>query len=333
MNTHAPTAEEFLAQTEPDEEETPSGLHMSYRGVELTGTSGTFHIPPLSDQAWEPGPLVQIPPDPMERVAEALETLVRLHANPLQTVSAPSLSQFIYEGVSAADTAAEIARVQALVSERNELHEAVGAHAGDMWREQVQSLTEALHDETAKLQTLTQVISDVEAALGKSKAAPALAAKAVIEAWKNPKVEDEGDGEVLEESPEQEAATLTVQDPYVSDPRPDDGEYASTEGHTRTPHESGPDFCRECSGELQEWITWPCPAVIQESRAEAGHPIAADPEGIPVVPQQPAHNAPVEEWREYARALGFAGPEIDKANRSVIRTTLGIAQPVPEAGA
>ena len=41
----------------------------------------------------------------------------------------------------------------------------------------------------------------------------------------------------------------------------------------------------------------------------------------------PAHDAPVEEWREFARSRGYAGPDVDKANRSQIRTMLGIEQP------
>ena len=38
----------------------------------------------------------------------------------------------------------------------------------------------------------------------------------------------------------------------------------------------------------------------------------------------PAQDAPVEEWREFARSRGYAGPDIDQANRSQIRTMLGI---------
>lgn len=46
----------------------------------------------------------------------------------------------------------------------------------------------------------------------------------------------------------------------------------------------------------------------------------------PVVLVQPAHDAGVEEWREYARGLGYT--DVDNANRSQIRTLLGIPQPV-----
>lgn len=49
--------------------------------------------------------------------------------------------------------------------------------------------------------------------------------------------------------------------------------------------------------------------------------------------QQPAHDAPVEEWRTYARHLGHGrtGPafnELEAMNRSQIRSMLGILQPV-----
>lgn len=56
--------------------------------------------------------------------------------------------------------------------------------------------------------------------------------------------------------------------------------------------------------------------------------------GVPVEPepaemgaQRPTNDAPVEEWREFARSRGYQGPDVDKANRSQIRTMLGIAQP------
>lgn len=54
-------------------------------------------------------------------------------------------------------------------------------------------------------------------------------------------------------------------------------------------------------------------------------------EGLP----QPAVDAPVDEWRAYARSI-HAVPEgtvLDQMNRSQIRTLLGIEQPVPAAEA
>lgn len=304
MTHQTPTAEEFLAQHEPDED---------YEAA-------------MADWKAHPGVLHVLPPDPMTRIAEALETIAQRAAG-VRPIN-------VYESASAEQTAVEIARLQALTSDRQGLHESVGKSvtaeqaALEMARlakeqEKKQALLEEIADLEAKLHTAVQVISDVEAALGKSKAAPALAAKAVIEAWKNPKVpEDEG--------PEREDVLIVDSETgeHVEAPVGYVEEQTGIPGHTCTPHESGPDFCRECSGELQEWITWPCPAVSGEAQ-----PLATGPEEGHEQPVQPAHNAPVEEWRAYARALGYAGPEIDKANRSVIRTTLGIAQPTAEAGA
>jgi len=61
---------------------------------------------------------------------------------------------------------------------------------------------------------------------------------------------------------------------------------------------------------------------------------AAEPDGEPPVEAkldaQPADDAEVEEWRAYARSRGYAGPDVDKANRSQIRSMLGIQHPATE---
>lgn len=69
-------------------------------------------------------------------------------------------------------------------------------------------------------------------------------------------------------------------------------------------------------------------------------PQASAGEGLPpghgqVVLPQPAVDAPVEEWRAYARAMHAVpdGTVLDQMNRSQIRTLLGIEQPVTPAGA
>jgi hypothetical protein len=43
----------------------------------------------------------------------------------------------------------------------------------------------------------------------------------------------------------------------------------------------------------------------------------------------PAADAKVEEWRAFARGRGYAGPDVDKANRSQIRTMLGLPHAEP----
>jgi hypothetical protein len=242
---------------------------------------------------------------PMERVAEAVERLVELHT-PMKTVT--------YDDISI---------TQPLTAWEDESTRLIESGA----EEALRLNNEALADLEAKHQTVLQVISDVEAALGKSKAAPALAARAVIEAWRNPVIEVQGQSDELTDTGLDHALETyppggPLDEPDLPSLADMDEVNESAPGHTRTPHPEGPDFCRECSGELQEWIVWPCPTV-------GGEQADAKPQGVH---QQPEHNAPVEEWREYARALGYAGPEIDKANRSMIRTTLGIAQvPSPES--
>lgn len=296
MNTNPPTAEQFLAQHEPDEDEV------------------------------EPFELADLRPH-IAQIAEAVKRLADYHTKPIG-------EQFT----------AELASTEAPHDWARKAAESA---------ESVHTLAADLDDLEAKHQTVLQVISDVEAALGKSKAAPALAAKAVIDAWRNPQVSDEDPGDVcplgcvavgdhretgcIVVDPEAEAATMTMHEPskFPGDPvevsREEVGLIAPlvVEGHTRVPHPDGFEFCQECSGATQQWVEWPCASA---QLVEQGFQPQTEPDDSAAVPQ-PAHNAPVEEWREYARALGYAGPEIDKANRSVIRTTLGIAQPTPEAGA
>lgn len=61
-------------------------------------------------------------------------------------------------------------------------------------------------------------------------------------------------------------------------------------------------------------------------RAAIEPPVAVPPSGAESPPGPPVRDADVEEWRGYARSLGYNGPDIDTANRSQIRTMLGIDQ-------
>ena len=73
----------------------------------------------------------------------------------------------------------------------------------------------------------------------------------------------------------------------------------------------------------------PMPVIEPEApKAEEQPEPAAAQNGVAYAAGPPAHDAPVEEWRAHARALGYNGPDVDKANRSQIRTMLGIEQPV-----
>lgn len=260
---------------------------------------------PAEDEAPEPltigpGQLWQIPPTPIESIAGSLRNIENILHDRLGS------SQKFEAVLSTLDVP------QAPLAD-------------------TRVLEEELADTDAKLEEAYNVINRVANALGKSKAAPALAAKQVIEAWRNPTVPDTTETEG--EEPEGVQMTEMGSEAWAAEEAVAAQAYAdgtqaivanpdSLPGHTRTPHPEGADFCRECTGETQEWILWPCPAV---SGAPQSLPTGPEEGYEPVA--QPAHDAPVEEWRAYARALGFAGPDIDKANRSVIRTTLGIAQP------
>lgn len=70
----------------------------------------------------------------------------------------------------------------------------------------------------------------------------------------------------------------------------------------------------------------PIPAAVVEASAGEGPPWW---EHSTVPPQAPANDAPVDEWRAYARSLGR---DLDTMNRSQIRTQLGIEQPVGSDG-
>lgn len=66
---------------------------------------------------------------------------------------------------------------------------------------------------------------------------------------------------------------------------------------------------------------WSAPVV---EPVEVVQPEPVEPEPAPDDDQPPEQDADVEEWRAYARARGYTGPDIDTANRSQIRTMLGI---------
>lgn len=84
------------------------------------------------------------------------------------------------------------------------------------------------------------------------------------------------------------------------------------------PHPSGPQ-CTNCQRyfadqellDLHACAALPAPIPV-ENAVEMGHAV-------------PAHDAGVEEWRAYARSLGYSSPKVDNANRSQIRSLLGIA--------
>ena len=281
MNQPRPTVEEFLGTPYSPEEDDDSGLEQAV-------------------EQWkaDPGVLWQLPESPLESIAHDVRAILNhLSDGPDRTGAAVGKA---LNGAARANRRGYVPVTEPVEAPHTWARKS--AETG----EELRLIYEKLADAEAQLETVTQVVVAVEEALGKSKAAPALAAKAVIEAWRNPQVpQTEGEGQV----PETPAEHLP--------------------GHTRTEAEAGEPFCQECSYAAQDDVLWPCPEVKQafEPLAEVAQPSTSGA----VVPVQPEQGAPVEEWRAYARALGYAGPEIDNANRSQIRTALGISQTAPEA--
>lgn len=164
--------------------------------------------------------------------------------------------------------------------------------------------TVELQDLEDKHLTLLAVVDEIGRIVKKSTSKVSLEVKAAIDEWANP--------------------------------------VASQGAHTRTSTEAGPDFCKECSDKAGDWVPWPCSET--PSPAPDASPSEPQPEPIPATSTEaragegspwrvngvPTHDAPVEEWRTYARAV-HAVPEgtvLDQMNRSQIRTMLGIEQPV-----
>lgn len=88
----------------------------------------------------------------------------------------------------------------------------------------------AFDDLEAKHGALLEVLSDVEAALGKSTAKPALAAKAVIEAWRNP--EPAAESGKSESATERHTATVAIEErPDRDDTVEDWRAYARAQGY------------------------------------------------------------------------------------------------------
>lgn len=371
-----PSAAEFLDPQrwppEPDEEY-EVGDTVNVGGIDFTKIAEptvSFNGQPLEGPPWHVNQVWQLPPDPLERIAVAIEALASGYSPRSITV---------HEAQSAVDTAAEVTRLTEQYASDGEAPHTWARKASES-EGRIQAFTEELADLEAKYGTLLQVIADVEEALGKSKAAPALAAKAVIEAWKNPTIPEPSIESMdnhanhlpsgvectdtcprteAEEQAETAGAAMQEVEPVAAEPETERvivEAVSSQPGHARVEHDEQPGYfyCRDCTLEYQAWITWPCPTVVgvlgdqapdaifvpdstQEFRDAQGieggatDPEVDSPSDALNQTEQPEHNAPVEEWREYARAQGLAGPNIDRANRSQIRTALGIAQPAKDS--
>lgn len=150
-------------------------------------------------------------------------------------------------------------------------------------------LQEAFDDLEEKHQSLFGLLAEVEKIVKPSTSKVSLEVKAAIDAWKSPEVPQ----------------ALTADEVAVHG-LPTGGKSPCGVHYMADASFSTDPTCPECVAAEE-----PVPA---SNAAEMGHP-------------QPDHDAAVEQWREFARGLGYQGPDIDKANRSQIRTMLGIEQP------
>jgi hypothetical protein len=73
---------------------------------------------------------------------------------------------------------------------------------------------------------------------------------------------------------------------------------------------------------------WKNPKVEPVNTQRAVEPVDEEPETPPVIATlEPEPDADVEAWRAYARGRGYQDADVDRMNRSQIRTMLGIEQP------
>jgi hypothetical protein len=67
------------------------------------------------------------------------------------------------------------------------------------------------------------------------------------------------------------AGLLTVGEPCPWCPYPAcecTARLAAVTTHTRTATDQGPDYCRDCSEAISEWVQWPCPGSAAPSVTE-----------------------------------------------------------------
>lgn len=156
---------------------------------------------------------------------------------------------------------------------------------------------QALSDLEAKHGVVLELVEEIRAIVKTSTSKVSLQVKAAIERWANP------------------LGTQTpspAPDPARSEPAVDDA--AAGE----------PQDVQQRAGEGSAIVPTAVQCVMC-ARYFADQGLFDQHNCVPMA--QPAHDAPVEEWRSYARRLGYTGPDVDAMNRSQIRTMLGIEQP------
>lgn len=79
---------------------------------------------------------------------------------------------------------------------------------------------------------------------------------------------------------------------------------------------------------VERWRNPEAPVAETELEAEPEPTEQVDEDGQVYAGSWPGDDTSVEKWRALARRLGYTGADVDKLNRSQIRTMLGIEQPV-----
>lgn len=191
-------------------------------------------------------------------------------------------------------------RVSALEGDGLQVHPAEAEpvdHTERMLRESsesVHTLAADLDDLAAKHGVVLELVEEIRAIVKPSTSKVSLQVKAAIERWANP---------LGTETPS------PAPDPSRSEPAVDEAAAGN------------PQDVQQRAGEGSAVVP-PAVQCVMCARFFADQGLLDQHDCVPAT--QPAHDAPVEEWRAYARSLGR---DLDTMNRSQIRTQLGIEQP------
>lgn len=185
--------------------------------------------------------------------------------------------------------------------------------AGGDYYEELRFVSEQYADLEAKHGTVLALIEEIRGIVKPSTSKVSLAVKAAIDAWADPQVpagepdEPEVPGEP--ENPSTEESNGSPYDACSISQTAERGAWICSRGRGH----DGPHRAFRDSELMAEWDR-----LSSGPSAEGGSPAGA-----------PAADASVEEWRAYARILGYQlRADVDTMNRSQIRTMLGIEQPV-----
>ncbi len=188
--------------------------------------------------------------------------------------------------------------------------------AGVDYYEELRFVSEQYADLEAKHGTVLALIEEIRGIVKPSTSKVSLAVKKAIETWADPQVPAGEPGEP-ETEPEGGESTICVQ---CGETFPN---VVALQAHGTRKHGANFDYRDPTE---QEGVGAPvqcdsCNRFFTDAERLALH-------NCPMSQAMPAADASVEEWRAYARGLGYTGSDVDTMNRSQVRTMLGIEQPV-----